>query len=70
MKFDRSQKHQFIAYYEHFFMQNDWTMNGIPVSGRWTARSAYLDCVKFHGSRSSRRLCGWPLASAVRVALR
>lgn len=36
MKFDRSQKHQLIAYYEHFFMQNDWTMNGIPFGvGEW-----------------------------------
>lgn len=40
------------------------------VSGRWVPRSRQLDCVKFHGSSWSRRLCGWPLASAVRVALR
>ena len=42
----------------------------ICVSGRCGPRTGYLDGVKFHGSRSSRRLCGWSLASAVRVALR
>ena len=40
------------------------------VSGRCGPRTAYLDGVKFHGSRSSRLLCAWPLAMAVRVALR
>jgi transposase len=40
------------------------------VSVLRTARAAHLDGLKFHGGRSSRRLCGWPLASAVRVALR
>ncbi len=40
------------------------------VSGGCGPRTAYLDGVKFHGSRSSRRLCAWPLAMAVRVALR
>ena len=42
----------------------------ILVSGGCGPRTAYLDGVKFHGSRSSRRLCAWPLAMAVRVALR
>ena len=27
------------------------------VSDRWVPRSRQLDCVKFHGSRSSRRPC-------------
>lgn len=41
-----------------------------PVSVRRPPRSAYLDGLKFHGSRSSMRLCGWPPAMAARVALR
>ena len=40
------------------------------VSVCWGPRVGYLDGVKFHGSRASRRLCGWPLAIAVRVAFR
>lgn len=43
---------------------------GYTVSGRWRARSAQFDGMKFHGSRLSRRLCGWPFAIAVSVALR
>lgn len=36
MKFDRNQQHQLIAYYEYFFMKNDWTLNGIPFGvGDW-----------------------------------
>ena len=42
----------------------------LDVSGRWTAHSGYLDGGKFQGSSSSSLLCGWPLAMAVRVALR
>ena len=42
----------------------------IYVSGRWGPQFAYLDGAKFHGSRSSKRLCGRQLAMAVRVALR
>ena len=49
---------------------NDTILGHYYVSVRGGPRVAYLDCVKFQGSRSSRRLCGWPLASAVRVALR
>ncbi len=46
--------------------------NGITVertvSGFWTALSGYLDGVKFQGSSSSMRLCGWPLAMAVKLS--
>lgn len=48
----------------------EFTTSDIGVSGRCGSRTAYLDGVKFHGSRSSRRLCAWPSAMAVRVALR
>jgi hypothetical protein len=40
------------------------------VSVRRPPRAAQLDGLKFHGSSSSRRLFGWPLAMADRVALR
>ncbi len=41
---------------------------GTSASGRRTPRTSQLDAVKFHGSSSSRWLCGWPLVIAVRVA--
>lgn len=36
MKFDRNQKHQLIGYYEYFFLNNSWGLNGIPFGvGDW-----------------------------------
>ncbi len=42
----------------------------IAVSGLWAPRAVQRDGLRFQGSRLSMLLCGWPLAIAVRVALR